>query len=429
MLTGPASRRRPSAALPIAVALLLPALLGAGTWPQWRGPGRTGATDVSFRAGELPNRLTRLWEVEVGGGYSGPVVSGERVWVHSRQDGREVVRSLRLADGEVLWSRSYPAPFRQDVDARGHGQGPYATPAVADGRLFTFGINAVLSAWDAETGEPLWRKASAEEFDPSFPYFGAAASPLVWRDLCFVHLGGHERGRIDNPAEGAMVALRVADGSEAWRWAGDGPALGASPVIQEIDGRPQLVFKSKKLIVGLDPASGGELWRIPFPVPMDNTIVTPLLLGDRLITSDFDIGLIAWRLRRVEGTWRPHPVWRHRQVSLFTSSPVPAGGLLVGLSHLRRGQLFVVDPDDGRVLWRGPPGAGGHASLLSWDTEVLVVQEDGALVLAEVSRAGLRPIRRFRLGRSVAWSHPAAAGDRIVFRDGTTLAVARLGRP
>jgi outer membrane protein assembly factor BamB len=399
----------------------------ADEWPQWRGAGRDGAVSAPFPTGELSDRLGREWEREIGGGYSGPVVAGGRVWVHSRQEGREVVRSLRLGDGEVLWSRAYEVPFRQDESARAHGLGPYATPAIADGRLFTFGVTAVLSAWDAATGDLLWRKESAEEFDPAFPYFGAAASPLVWEDLCFVHLGGHTR--IEVAARGPMVALRVSDGREMWRWNGGGPAVGASPVIHRLASGPQLVFKTFKTLVGLDPRTGKELWQVPFPVPMeDNTIVTPLSVGDRLVTSDWDVGMVALELRRTGDTWAARQAWKHREVSLSMSSPVLAGGLVVGFSHLQRGRLFVLDPEDGKVLWQGEPRRGDHASLISWDGRVLVFEEDGTLHLAEVSREGLRPIKGYRLGRSIAWSHPAVASGRIVFRDGTRLAVARLAR-
>jgi outer membrane protein assembly factor BamB len=411
----------------VVACLILPPAGAAEEWPQWRGPRRDGAVSTPFPTGELPDRLDRQWEREVGGGYSGPVVAGDRVWVHSRQEGREVVRSLRLEDGAVLWSRAYEAPFRQNDTARAHGLGPYATPSLAGGRLFTFGVKAVLSAWDAETGELLWRKESAEEFDPAFPYFGAAASPLVWKDLCFVHLGGHER--IEAAARGPMVALRVSDGREMWRWSGGGPAVGASPVIHQHTGGPQLVFKTFKTMVGLDPRTGKELWQVPFVVEMeDNTIVTPLPIGDRLVTSDWDVGMVALELRRRGETWEARPAWKHRELSLSMSSPVLAGGFVVGFSHLQRGQLFVLDPEDGKVLWRGEPRSGEHATLISWDERVLVAQEDGNLLLAEVSREGLRPIRKYRLGHSVAWSHPAVAGDRIVFRDGTRLAVSRLAR-
>jgi outer membrane protein assembly factor BamB len=427
--SAPRSRKPRSflAALLAAASLIPPARAVADEWPQWRGLRRDGSVSTPFPTKELSDRLDRQWEREVGGGYSGPVVAGDRVWIHSRQEGREVVRSLRLGNGEVLWRQAYEAPFRQDDSALAHGLGPYATPALAGGRLFTFGINAVLSAWNAETGELLWRRESAKEFDPAFPYFGAAASPLVWKDLCFVHLGGHDR--IEVAARGPMVALRVSDGREIWRWSGGGPAVGASPVIHQLEGGPQLVFKTFKTLVGLDPRTGEELWQVPFPVDMeDNTVVTPLPVGDRLVTSDWDVGMIALEIRRSGETWEARPAWKHREVSLSMSSPVLAGDLLVGFSHLQRGRLFVLDPEDGKVLWQGEPRNGEHASLISWDDRVLVVQEDGSLLLAEVSRKGLQPIKSYRLGRSVAWSHPAVASGRIIFRDGTRLAVSRLVR-
>ena len=81
-----------------------------------------------------------------------------------------------------------------------------------------------------------------------------------------------------------MIALRLEDGSEAWRWTGDGPGLGATPVVYEPGGQPQLIFKTRTQIVGVDPRTGSELWRIPFQVLEDNTITTPLLIGNRLLT-------------------------------------------------------------------------------------------------------------------------------------------------
>jgi outer membrane protein assembly factor BamB len=323
-----------------------------------------------------------------------------------------------------VWQRSYEARFRQDESALAHGQGPYSTPALADGRLFTFSVTAILNAWDAATGELLWKRESAAEFDPSFPYFGAAASPLVWRGLCFVHFGGHVRGPMETPARGAMVALRVSDGHEVWRWSGDGPALGASPVIHPIEGEPQLVFKTKKSLVAVDPRTGKEIWQTAYRVPMDNTIVTPLLIGDLLITSDFDIGMMAWRIQRSGDSWRLRELWSHRKASLFTSSPVIAGGLLIGFSHLRHGQLFALDPQEGTVLWQQEPRSGEHATLIASGSQLLVIRDDGRLQLGEVDRMGLHLLGEYPLGPSAAWSHPAIVGEKIVFRHDSRLTAA-----
>jgi len=294
-------------------------------WTQWRGPTRDGVVSTEGKAGEWPEQAALLWEREVGGGYSGPVVAGDRVWVHTRRGEAEVVSSLTLSEGRTVWRRRYDVPFEQDHDALQHGRGPYGTPALADGRLFTLGITSILSAWDSQSGGLLWRRDYSEEFERSYPYFGQAASPLVWGDLCFVHFGVTAGAASD---VGAMVALDVAEGSERWRWDADAPSTGASPVMAAIGGTPQLVFKSKWHIVGVDPESGAELWRIPYKVSQDNTIVTPLLIGDQLVTSDWDEGMHSWMIEREPtagtdgGGWRVRKLWQTREASIFTSSPV-----------------------------------------------------------------------------------------------------------
>jgi outer membrane protein assembly factor BamB len=392
-------------------------------WPQWRGPHANGSVAGPARVAPLPEQLSMVWKRQVGGGYSGPVVSGDRVWVHSRQGSSEVVSCLALSTGDPVWSHSYSAPYRQDEDALSHGLGPYATPALKEGRLFTFGVNSVLIAWEAASGKLLWRRDSADEFDPSSPFFGAAASPIVSEGLVFVHLGGHERSHIENPSQGAMVALHVADGREVWRWTGDGPAVGATPVIAEIGGEAQLVFKTKKMMVGAEARTGRELWRIPYVVSQDNTIVTPLFAEGRLITSDFDRGVEAWEIRARGSYWTVKQVWKTRSVSMSMSSPVVAGGLLVGFSHMQRGQLFLLDPKSGDVRWQGSGRSGEHASLIAWGDEAMVFGDSGSLVIGMVEDRGFRQLQQYKLGRSVAWSHPAVVGSRLIYRDGDDLVV------
>ena len=396
-------------------------------WAQWRGPARDGVVSTESRPGEWPERAVLLWEQEVGEGYSGPVVAGDRVWVFTRRGEAEVVSSLTLHEGRTVWRRRYDVPFEQDHDALQHGRGPYATPSVADGRLFTLGVTSVLSAWDAQSGGLLWRRDYSEEFERHYAYFGTASSPLVWGELCFVHFGSTMGEESD---AGAMIALDVADGGERWRWDGDAPAIGASPVIREVSGRVQLVFKSKEHIVGLDPGSGKELWRISYKVSQDNTIVTPLFIGDQLVTSDWDKGMHSWRIETESagGSWRARKLWQTREASIFTSSPVlvgeeTAGVQVVGFSHLRRGQLFGMDPVDGEVLWRGDGRSGEHVSLVVWGDDLLVFQEDGSLVVGQVLRDGFHPLRTYELGDSIAWAHPAIAGTKIVVKDGSRLAV------
>jgi hypothetical protein len=76
------------AALGNAIHLLASATAAEpATWPQWRGPTRDG--NVGGAAGpEEPdtNRLQRMWSVEPGPSYSGPIVGADCVFTSETRD-------------------------------------------------------------------------------------------------------------------------------------------------------------------------------------------------------------------------------------------------------------------------------------------------------------------------------------------------------
>ena len=61
-------------------------------WPQWRGPGRDGTLASFTEPKAWPDTLTQRWKIEVGTGYATPIVVGNRVYVFSRQQEKEVMR-------------------------------------------------------------------------------------------------------------------------------------------------------------------------------------------------------------------------------------------------------------------------------------------------------------------------------------------------
>ena len=54
----------------------------AQEWSQWRGPARNGSVPAKSSPPAWPNIFRETWRVEVGEGYSSPVISGDRVFVH-----------------------------------------------------------------------------------------------------------------------------------------------------------------------------------------------------------------------------------------------------------------------------------------------------------------------------------------------------------
>ncbi len=98
---------------------------------------------------------------------------------------------------------------------------------MADGRLFTLSIAGILTAWDAASGELLWRRDYGSRFKKSNLYWGTSTSPLVDGNRLVAHFG--------TDGQGALIALDTESGKEVWSHGKDGPSY-SSPILVEIQG-------------------------------------------------------------------------------------------------------------------------------------------------------------------------------------------------
>ncbi len=163
-------------------------------WPQWRGPTRDGVVAAAHVPASWPQAPTLQWKQAIGEGYSSPVVSASRVFVHSRRDPDEIVSAFDLASGKPIWSATYPSAFTRNKYAMSVTKGPFSTPLVADGIVYTLGTSAVLSAFDAASGKVRWRKDWSKEIDTSRMFTGTAMSPIIDSGLLIVHVGDDDAG-------------------------------------------------------------------------------------------------------------------------------------------------------------------------------------------------------------------------------------------
>src|ERR1051326_5088963 len=339
----------------------LPWIAEAQDWPQWRGPNRDGIVASFSEPRAWPEKLKMKWKVNVGEGHSSPVLSGGRVYVHTRQGEREVVSCLRPETGQAVWQQGYDAPYTINTAAARHGKGGKSTPVVADGRIYPLGINGTLSCFDAATGRPQWRK----EFGS--PAFGTAASPLVDHGLVIAYVG--------TSGQGALTAFDARTGVERWSWRGDGPAY-ASPIVADLGGTRQVVTQSQHNLIGVSAATGELLWRIPYSTPYEQNIVTPVLYHDTLIFSGLGNGVMGVRLLKHGSRWVPDTVWQNKDVGMYMSSPVVTGDLMFGLSHLKHGQFFCLDPRTGTVLWTSEGCQGDNAAIVSGGPVVFLLRSE-----------------------------------------------------
>ena len=131
--------------------LLAGALLSAADWPQFLGPQRNGVYTGPPLATSWPAGGPRkVWEKQIGQGFAGPVVAGERLILFHRVGREEVVDALDARTGEPRWHFAYPTTYRDDF---GFDEGPRAVPVVAGNRVYTFGAEGQLHAIDLATGQ------------------------------------------------------------------------------------------------------------------------------------------------------------------------------------------------------------------------------------------------------------------------------------
>jgi outer membrane protein assembly factor BamB len=397
------------------ILVFVTAAVGASAqeWTQWRGPGRDGSVPVKNTPATWPESLQRTWRVEIGEGYSSPVVSGGRAFVHGRRDPEEIVAAINLADGKVLWEQKYQASFKKNQYAVEMAKGPHATPLVAGNRLFTLGVTGMLNAWDTATGKQLWTKDFSQSIDTSKLFCGTAASPLLVNGRLVVEIGSDIHG-------GQVLALDPATGKTEWEWKGPGPGY-ASPVLIDPGGSQQIVTMTEGSIVGLDGKTGQELWSAPFPDEWHENIATPLWTGTHLIVSGTRQGTHAYTVGKNAGKWQATEVWKNPDIAMYMSSPVFGDGLIYGHSSKRKGQFFAIDAKTGAVRWATEGREGEYASLLLTPQHVVFLTNGADLIVAKRGTASFTVERRYEVAQAATFATPVLLGSNILVRDATGL--------
>ena len=179
------------------------ATVAAKDWPQILGPTRNGI----YAGPEIISSFPRtgpplLWKRDVGAGFAGPSVVGDRLVLFHRVNNRETVEAMDVLTGKTIWTFDYATAYRDDF---GFDEGPRAPPVIANGRVFTHGADGMLHGIDLKTGKMLWSVDTRATFDAPKGYFGVASSPVVDGDRVLVNVGGKKGLGSSKPGEGGGI--------------------------------------------------------------------------------------------------------------------------------------------------------------------------------------------------------------------------------
>jgi outer membrane protein assembly factor BamB len=384
----------------------------AGDWPQILGPERNGVAAADEKLADTwPAGGPRsLWRREVGAGYAGLAVVGERAILFHRAGDREVVEALDAATGKTLWQSDHPTTFRPQV---GGGDGPLCTPVVRNGVVITFGAQGVLSAHDLATGARRWSRATHREFDAPEGYFGAGSTPLVLDDRVIVNVGGK--------GDAGIVAFALDTGATLWQRSAEAASYSA-PVAVDVAGATHVLMVTRLSCLLLDPATGDIRWQFAFGQrgPTVNA-ATPVVLGaDRLlVTSAYGIGCVCAAFDAAAAK----PVWQGEgPLASQYCTPLLVGGHLYcldGRDDLPPADLVCVEAATGREVWR--ERNFGYGTLVAADGKFVVAKTDAEVVLVRPDPAGLVVLARCRPLPGTVRALPAVAAGRLYLRDDATL--------
>ena len=395
----------------LALAPVMHAQRPAADWPQWRGPNRDGTIAGFTAPATWPETLTQRWKVEVGLGYATPLVVGDRIYMFSRQGGNEVMSALDAATGKTLWQTGYPAPFTMQSGAARHGEGPKSTPVFFNGRLYSIGMTGVVTAFDAASGRQVWQKPGSEIVPR---YTSHAFSPLVDRGLVIFHVGGHDQG--------ALTAFDMNTGDVKWRWTGDGPGYG-SPIAVDLGGTHQIVTITQGKIVGVDAATGALLWERPYVISNFTSAITPTLYGQTLIVGGTNFPLSAFTVARRDNQWVTENAWENADTPIRMSNGVLVGDTYYSMSTRNSGQYFAVDAKTGKTLWLSEGRQAGNAAIEKAGNLLLILEDDGELVVARNSTTAFEPLKRYKVAETETWTQPVISGNRVFVKDVSSLAL------
>ncbi|MEX0643094.1 MAG: PQQ-binding-like beta-propeller repeat protein [Pirellulales bacterium] len=419
----------------LGVLLVLVSTASADDWPQWMGPKRDNVWREEGLLEKFPEGGPKvLWRVPVAGGYAGPAVVGDRVYVtdyvtddnvkvdnfaRKQFTGIERVLCLDAATGEEKWKHEYPVKYTISYPA-----GPRCTPVFENGKVYTLGAEGNLFCFDADSGDLVWQKNLPEKYQTKAALWGYANHPLIDGDKLICIAGGDDTH---------AVAFNKNTGEEIWH-ALTSPEQGYSPpTIVEAGGKRQLILLRADAVSSVDPETGAEYWSEPYRADNGCVVMSPVRSANYLYFGSFNNKNMLLELAsdrpEAEVVWGNKP--KHG-VAAINVQPHVVDSTMYGIDQ--DGRLYAVELPSGKRLWGSTEPISTRAA--NSGTAFIVRQGDtgnrywlfndsGDLIIANLTPAGYKEIDRahlldptnFAYGREVVWCMPAYANKRMYVRN------------
>ncbi len=346
-------------------------------------------------------------------------------------NGKGLLRKWPVNGPEVSWQYEIGGGWGAVVE----GNGKTFVMAKKDGKQYAY-------CFDAAKGSLLWMH---ELFSRELAY--GASSPLIDKD------------RIYFIAEGAVVCLKMEDGSEIWRqekdykgtqfasgliigdtlfipqnsliavdkmtgkviWKTTGPNVSpASLAYQILDGIPQIIVPvgsgKDAEVWGVNAKDGTVFWKFPVKIGY-GLCVSPVVDGSRVLLSSGEPGqefLISLQMFIKDGKVQPAPVYIRKDTQSNKAHTMSIyNGAIYGFWNRR---IDCTRASDGQVIW--------SEKNKGWDYDQQLIIADGLifavsgenLVLVDINNKVYKEVGRVKIPIKTSMQQPTIANGRLYLR-------------
>ncbi len=238
-------------------------------WPQWRGLMNTGAAIKGNPPIKFSETQNLKWKTPIPGkGHSTPIVWGDKIIVTTAvpKDAGSVdmeewrqststdlvldykVILINLNEGKILWEKTVTS---EKPIENTHKLGSWASnsPCTDGDRIYAYFGSRGIFCLDFD-GNVLWQKDFGQmEKEMSF---GEGSSPFLYHDRLFIQW--------DHQGDSFLYALDTKSGNEVWTDKRDEGSSWATPLVLEVNGKPQVITSATNLIRSYDFDSGEIIW-------------------------------------------------------------------------------------------------------------------------------------------------------------------------
>ena len=390
------------------------------SFPQFLGPSRDckvpGPDLATDWAAEPPEKL---WHQPIGPAWSGFAIAGHRAVTQEQREENEAVVCYDLRTGSVLWLHTDPGHYKTAIA----GEGPRATPTIHDGKVYTLGATGTLNCLELATGNPVWQRNIAADAGLNLnepidqigisanrnkaKEWGYSSSPLIVDNLVIVSAGG-DNGK-------SLVSYDRATGEPAWS-GGSSRAGYSSARLARLHGNTQILIFNQDGLAAHSPDDGSVIWEFDWgapDAPFPHVSMPVALPGNKILISlGYGKGSKLVQVGFDHDSFTVKELWKSNRMKAKFTNLIFHNGHVFGLDD---GIFACIDAGRGRRKWKD--GRYGHGQILLRGSHILVMAENGDVVLLEANPEQHVELTRFAALDGKTWNPPALTGEYLLVRN------------